>query len=67
MLSKEEKEGMIRDAKSSARKQHFRITIERHAQVDSFDEYISFLNSVQKIFSPLPDCNRPTETKFNKL
>ena len=67
MLSREEKREMLEDAKNNARRQHFRIKKERHVQTDSFDEYISFLSSVQKIFSPFTSYNHPTQTKLNKL
>lgn len=67
MLSREEKEEMLKDAKNHVRKRHFRTRVEKHASVDSFDEYISFLNGIQKIFSPFTNHNRPTETKLNKL
>lgn len=67
MLSKKEREEMLQDAKNNVRRQHFRIKREIHTQADSFDEYISFLNSVQEIFSPFTDYNHPTQTKFNKL
>ena len=33
----------------------------------SFDEYIKFLNYLQKIFGPFPVSTKITETKFNKL
>ena len=67
MLSKEEKREMIRDAKSKHRKRLFQIGRERKMPKVSFDEYLSFLDSVQKIFSPFKISNNPTLAKFNKL
>jgi len=67
MLSEEEREEMLKDARNYARRQHVRAEIEKHDQANSFDEYISFLNSVQKIFLPFTNYDQPTQTKFNKL
>jgi len=67
MLSKDEKREMLRDAKSKQRKKLFQIGRENKTPKTSFDEYISFLDSVQKIFSPFKISTNPTITKFNKL
>jgi len=67
MLSKEEKREMVKDAKSKHRKRLFQIGRENKTSKTSFDEYISFLDSVQKIFSPFKISTSPTLTKFNKL
>ena len=67
MLSKEEKQEMLRDAKSKRRREFFRIARKKKTAKASFDEYLSFLKSVQKIFSPFKIPTNPTLTKFNKL
>lgn len=67
MLSKEEKEEMLRDAKNKRRKRFFQIGRENKTPKTSFDEYLSFLDNVQKIFSPFKISTSPTITKFNRL
>jgi len=67
VLSKEEKEEMLRDAKSKRRMGSLKPRPgEKRAKI-SYDEYLSFLNSVQEIFSPFKTSVTPTLTKFNKL
>ena len=65
-LSREEKEEMLEDAKSDRRREEFRAG-RKNRTILSMDEYISFLDSVQKIFSPFKISFRPTPTALNKL
>lgn len=67
MLSKEEKMEMLNDAKSRCRRKLFQPGQVKHKAVASLDEYISFLDSVQRIFSPFKISFHPTITKINKL
>lgn len=67
MLSNEEKKEMLQDAKNKARREHFRFAKEKSLGIDSFDDYILFLNGVQKIFAPFKVSTSPTPSKFNKL
>ena len=67
MLSKEEKKEMLEDARDQKRKINFRQGKKYASNSISFDEYISFLDGVQKIFGPFKLSRKPTITKFNKL
>ena len=67
MLSEEEKREMLEDAKSKRRRENFRAAKDRNSIATSFDAYISFLDSMQKIFSPFKIPSRRTITKFNRL
>lgn len=67
MISPEEKREMIRDVKSRRRRKFFQTAQESKTAKTSFDEYLSFLDSVQKIFSPFKISARPTLTKHSKL
>ena len=67
MLSNEEKKEMLEDAESKKRREHFRFARRKNIDVDSFDDYILFLNSIQKIFAPFKIFSYPTHTKSNKL
>lgn len=67
MLSEEEKREMLEDAMSEKRRQAFRSSRGREPVSYSIDEYISFLDSVQKIFGPFKISGKPTIAKFNKL
>lgn len=67
MLSREEKREMLRDAKNKRRKKFFQTGRESKTVITSFDEYLSFLESMQKIFLPFKISTNPTLTKFNKL
>ena len=67
MLSDEEKREMLKDVKSKTRREHFRFARKKDFPPYSLDEYILFLNSVQKIFGPFKISKQPTITKFNKL
>lgn len=66
MLSEEEKREMLEDAKSAARREHFR-TAKKDLRPCTFDEYIEFLNSIQKIFGAFKISTTPTPTSFNRL
>lgn len=67
MLSREEKKEMLEDAKSKRRRELFRVGRKQDKPIASMDEYISFLDAVQKIFSPFKSSSRPTPTAHNKL
>lgn len=67
MLSNEEKREMLEDAKSGLRRQNFRTINEKDKQVLSFDDYLIFLNGIQKLFSQFRISHHITRTKFNKL
>ena len=67
MLSNEEKQEMLIDAKSDRRRSDFRSGAPSGIPRGSIDEYIDFLDSVQKIFSPFKISTKPTLAKFNKL
>jgi len=67
MLSREEKKEMLADAKSKRRKRAFQRAAGKNRAKASFDEYLSFLDSVQKIFGPFKTSFNPTPASFNKL
>lgn len=67
MLSNKEKEEMLEDAKSAERRAHFRFGRSKKQGLDSVDEYLLFLNSVQKVFAPFKIFRAPTSTMKNKL
>lgn len=67
MLSNEEKKEMLEDAKNKRRMEHFRSGKEKNFVTASLDIYVSFLDSIQRIFSPFKIPRHPTITKFNKL
>jgi hypothetical protein len=67
MLSREEKKEMLQDAKNKRRGKDFETAKSSKPQARSFDVYLAFLDSVQKIFSPFKASTRPTLTKFNRL
>jgi len=67
MLSREEKKEMLEDARSEIRRNNFREARENATEDMSLDEYLSFLDSVQKIFKPFTISRRTTPTEFNKL
>ncbi len=67
MLSRKEKKEMLKDGYSKSRRKGFVATKKPFSNAsDSFDEYIEFLTSVQKIF-PRQSLRRKTIIKFNKL
>lgn len=67
MLSEQEKIEMLEDAKSESRRDAFRSAEGKDKAIPSLDEYISFLDSIQKIFSPFKISLRHTRTGLNKL
>ena len=67
MLSNEEKREMLEDAKSKERRQDFRFAKNKEYPFFSLDEYLLFLNDIQKIFGAFKVSNCPTITKLNKL
>ncbi|MBL7132087.1 MAG: hypothetical protein ISS45_11930 [Candidatus Omnitrophica bacterium] len=67
MLSNEEKKEMLEDGRSEMRRRHFRFAGGTNAAIESFDDYISFLNSIQKIFAPFKISRSTTPAKSNKL
>ena len=58
---------MLGDAKSKRRMESFHLGMKKKTAKISFDEYLSFLDSVQKIFSHFKTSTNPTLAKFNKL
>jgi len=67
MLGKEEKKEMLWDAKSRKRREQFCAVKKLKRDKFTIDGYLSFLNAIQKIFSPFKISTHPTITKFNKL
>lgn len=67
MLSDEEKKEMLEDGRSVLRRQNFRVSKDKYAKDLSFEDYLTFLNSIQEFFSPFEISHRITRTKFNKL
>jgi hypothetical protein len=67
MLSPEEKSEMLEDAKSRSRRLAFDAGQKIRARSMSLDEYISFLDSVQKMFTPFKISTQPTIANINKL
>lgn len=67
MLSDEEKKEMLEDARSIARRDDFRMTRNVFDQPISLDEYISYLEGIQKVFGPFPISHKPTVATNNRL
>lgn len=67
MLSEQEKREMLEDSRKLGRKNNFKFAKKKNIEAVSFDEYLSFLDSVQKIFSQLLPSQRKTVTEHNKL
>lgn len=67
MLSREEQKEMSEDARSKRRRDSFRAGRIKDKVLISLDEYISFLDSMQEIFSPFKISRHPTPTALNKL
>ncbi|MFH1868373.1 MAG: hypothetical protein ABH843_05330 [Candidatus Omnitrophota bacterium] len=56
---------MLEDARSLKRRRDFSV---RHpVERESIDDYIRFLESVQKVFSPFPISTKISLTAHNKL
>lgn len=67
MLSEKHKKEMLADARSKERAEAFRRGREQDSRRVSLDEYMMFLESVQKVFGPFPVSGKPTETGRNRL
>ena len=67
MLSNIEKEEMIKDSQNIFRRESFRFAKSQDSEKISFDEYLKYLNDIQKIFGEFTISKKSTETKFNKL
>ena len=67
MLSKEENKEMLEDSLSKSRRDDFRFASELRMNKCSIDDFLTFLNSVQEVFSSFKPSNRPVMTKLNKL
>jgi len=66
MLSEEEKREMLEDGRSKLRRRDFRLA-RKESDIISFEDYLSFLNNIQVIFSPFKIGRYITFTKLNKL
>ncbi len=66
MLSEEEKKEMLEDANDMLRRDSLRFARENFS-VMSFDEYLVFLDEVQKVFFPFKNLKKITQTELNKL
>ena len=67
MLSNKEKKELLEDARSTKRRNDFRLARASSSKTDSIDEYFRFLQNIQDIFAPFDISTNPTITKFNKL
>lgn len=67
MLSNKEKREMLKDAKSTSRRDDFKFAASCYFKAISFDDYLGFLNDVQKIFAPFKISHEITAVKLNKL
>lgn len=66
MLDDIEKQEMLEDAMSTKRRDDFRFSSDIPVNL-SFDEYLKFLDGLQKIFGPFPVSRKITKTEYNKL
>ena len=67
MLSRQEKEEMLADARDTKRRDDFRRCRRLNSRPLSFEEYLKFLNDIQRLFAPFALCRRPMITVKNKL
>lgn len=67
MLSRQEKKEMLADARNSKRRDDFRRCRRLKSRPLSFEEYLKFLNDVQRLFSPFPLRRRPMISDKNKM
>ena len=67
MLSEEEKMEMLADANNESRRDSFRFSRKNNTSVMSFDEYLTFLDDVQKALCPSKNLGGITLTELNKL
>ena len=65
MFSEEDKKEMLEDARSRLRRNNFRAA--KNKQNFSFDDYLIFLDSIQKLFSQFTVSHHITHAEFNKL
>ena len=66
MLDDIEKQEMLEDAMSIRRRDDFRYSSRIPTNL-SFDEYLKFLDDLQKIFGPFPISEKFTKTENNRL
>ena len=66
MLDDIEKRELLEDANNLERRDDFRFSSRIPINL-SFDEYLKFVDDLQKIFGPFPVSTKITETRFNKL
>lgn len=66
MFDETEKQEMLEDAMSIKRRDDFRYSSNIPINL-TFDEYLKFLDSLQKIFGPFPVSQKITKTENNKL
>ena len=68
MLSNKEKEELLEDARSLKRRKEFAYS-KKMGRKDSrsLDEFIRFLMSIQRVFSPFVISRKETTTRLNKL
>ena len=68
MLSKQEKNELLKDAQSKERKEDFSwIKIKAPPKVKSLDSYLKFLTDLQNMFSHFSISKHKTLTAKNKL
>lgn len=67
MLSKEEKQEMLKDARSQSRRKAFSFDRLKKNPTLKFEDYLDLLNDIQNIFAPFIISKRITITKSNKL
>lgn len=68
MLSKEEREELLKDGRSSMRRKEFAQGKGKDLRDSrSLDEFIQFLMDIQKVFSPFAISRKKTIARFNKL
>ncbi|OGI10282.1 MAG: hypothetical protein A3I68_07685 [Candidatus Melainabacteria bacterium RIFCSPLOWO2_02_FULL_35_15] len=66
MLDDIEKKELLEDASDLKRRDDFRFSSRIPVNL-SFDEYLKFIDDLQKIFGHFPVSTKITETRFNKL
>jgi len=67
MLSSEEKKEMLKDALDKSKRDDFRFAGKLYSNKCSLDEFLVFLNSVQKVFAPFKASSKATITKLNRI
>jgi hypothetical protein len=67
-MNERDKREFVEDGLSPKRKEHFEAaSLKIRPSLMSLDEYIHFLDDLQRVFPPLPVSREKTVTKFNKL